>query len=51
MRPIEQAKSLQQEGDTVIATIGGFDLEYDGQRFGKDGYRYTTMLMRTGADH
>ncbi|TIU06661.1 MAG: hypothetical protein E5W40_19080, partial [Mesorhizobium sp.] len=22
-----------------------------GERFGKDGYRYATMLMRTGADH
>ncbi len=41
---------LQRQGETVIASIGGFDLEYDGERFGRDNYRYTTMLMRTGAD-
>lgn len=41
---------LQQEGDVVIASLGGFDLEYSSQRFGKDGYRYSTLLMRTGAD-
>jgi N12 class adenine-specific DNA methylase/adenine-specific DNA methylase len=41
---------LQQEGDVVIASLGGFDLGYCGERFGKDGYRYTTMLMRTGAE-
>jgi len=50
MKEILTLVQLQQEGDTVIASIGGFDLEFDGQRFGKDGYRYTTMLMRTGAD-
>lgn len=42
---------LQQEGDAVIASIGGFDIEYSGERFGKDGYRYTTTLLRTGADY
>ena len=42
---------LQQEGESVIASIGGFDLEYSGERFGRDGYRYTTMLQRTGADY
>jgi hypothetical protein len=40
---------LQNAGDVVIAGIGGFELEYSGERFGQDGYRYTTMLMRTGA--
>ncbi len=40
---------LQQSGEVVIAGIGGFDLEYSGERFGQDGYRYTTMLVRTGA--
>jgi N12 class adenine-specific DNA methylase/adenine-specific DNA methylase len=39
---------LQQTGDVVIAGIGGFDLEYSGERFGQDGYRYATMLVRTG---
>ncbi|MFT4119147.1 Eco57I restriction-modification methylase domain-containing protein [Bradyrhizobium sp.] len=42
---------LQQEGESVIAAIGGFDVEYSGERFGRDGYRYTTMLQRTGADY
>jgi len=51
MKEILTLVQLQHEGERVIASIGGFDLEYDGQRFGKDGYRYTTMLMRTGADH
>ncbi|MCW8060505.1 DEAD/DEAH box helicase family protein [Agrobacterium tumefaciens] len=51
MKEILTLVQLQREGETVIASIGGFDLEYEGQRFGKDGYRYATMLMRTGADH
>ncbi len=42
---------LQQEGETVIASIGGFDVAYSGERFGRDGYRYTTMLLRTGAEY
>jgi hypothetical protein len=50
MREILTLVQLQQEGGTTIASIGGFDLEYEGERFGKDGYRYTTMLVRTGAD-
>ena len=39
---------LQQAGDIVIAGIGGFELEYSGERFGQEGYRYATMLLRTG---
>lgn len=42
---------LQQEGESAIASIGGFDFEYSGERFGRDGYRYNTMLQRTGADY
>lgn len=42
---------LQQEGQIVIASIGGFDVAYNGERFGGDGYRYTTMLLRTGAEY
>ncbi len=35
-----------------LATIGGFDLIYEGERFGKgDGYRFETLLQRTGADY
>ena len=50
MKEILTLVQLQHEGESIIGSVGGFDLEYDGQRFGKDGYRYTTMLMRTGAD-
>jgi hypothetical protein len=39
---------LQHAGDIVVASLGGFDLEYSGERFGQDGYRYATMLVRTG---
>lgn len=42
---------LRQEGEVHIASIGGFDLVYDGERFGKDGYHYQTVLQRTGADY
>ncbi|UWU25997.1 DEAD/DEAH box helicase family protein (plasmid) [Rhizobium sp. CB3060] len=51
MKEILTLVQLQHEGDLVIAAIGGFDLEYSGERFGKDGYHYTTMLLRTGADY
>lgn len=51
MKEILTLVQFQQDGETVIASIGGFDLEYQGQRFGKDGYRYATMLLRTGADY
>ncbi|MHB1101850.1 MAG: N-6 DNA methylase [Devosia sp.] len=50
MREILTLVPLQHEGGTVIASAGGFDLAYSGQRFGQDGYRYTTMLVRTGAE-
>lgn len=49
MKEILTLVQLQQEGEIVIATIGGFDLAYSGERFGRDGYRYTTVLLRTGA--
>lgn len=52
MKEILTLVQLQQEGDVHLASIGGFDLVYAGDRFGKgDGYRYTTMLQRTGADY
>ncbi len=35
-----------------LATIGGFDLVYEGSVFGKgDGYRFETLLQRTGAEY
>lgn len=51
MKEILTLVQLSQAGDTTIASLGGFDLDYSGERLVKDGYRYTTMLMRTGADY
>ncbi|KKB84654.1 lactate dehydrogenase [Devosia limi DSM 17137] len=51
MKEILTLVQLQQEGDRVIASVGGFELEYSGERFGRDGYRYATMLLRSGEDH
>ena len=42
---------MQYEGEVAIARIGGFDLEFSGERGGRDGYCYETMLLRTGDDH
>jgi hypothetical protein len=52
MKEILTLLQLQQEGEVHLATIGGFDLLYEGERFGKgDGYRYETLLQRTGAEY
>jgi hypothetical protein len=52
MKEILTLLQLQQDGEVHLATIGGFDLVYEGERFGKgDGYRYETLLQRTGADY
>ncbi|ULJ82749.1 DEAD/DEAH box helicase family protein (plasmid) [Rhizobium sp. C104] len=52
MKEILTLVQLQQEGRVPIAAIGGFDLVYEGKRFGRgEGYRYQTLLKRTGADH
>jgi N12 class adenine-specific DNA methylase/adenine-specific DNA methylase len=52
MKEILTLLQLQQEGEVHLATIGGFDLIYEGERFGKgDDYRYETLLQRTGADY
>ncbi len=52
MKEILTLLQLHQEGEIHLATIGGFDLVYEGDRFGKgDGYRYETLLQRTGADY
>ncbi|CAD5270981.1 Lactate dehydrogenase [Bosea sp. 62] len=42
---------MRHEGEVVIAMIGGFELEFSGDRGGRDGYRYETMLLRTGDGH
>ena len=41
----------RQDGTQTVAAVGGFDVDYCGERFGRDGYRYTAMLMRTNADY
>ncbi len=52
MKEILTLLQLQQEGEVHLATIGGFDLVFEGERFGKgDGYRYEALLQRTGADY
>jgi hypothetical protein len=52
MKEILTLLQLQHEGEVHLATIGGFDLVYEGERFGKgDGYRYETLLQRTGAEY
>jgi len=52
MKEILTLVQLQQKGEVHIASIGGFDLVYDGESFGRgDAYRYQTLLQRTGADY
>jgi N12 class adenine-specific DNA methylase/adenine-specific DNA methylase len=52
MKEILTLVQLRHVGEIHLASIGGFDLVYDGERFGKsDGYHYTTVLQRTGADY
>ncbi len=50
MKEILTRVQLQHEGETVIGSIGGFELAFSGQRFGQDGFRYTTTLVRTRAE-
>jgi N12 class adenine-specific DNA methylase/adenine-specific DNA methylase len=42
---------LRQEEAGVIASVGGFDLEFEGKRVAREGFQYTTMLKRTGAKY
>ncbi|CVI64327.1 lactate dehydrogenase (plasmid) [Agrobacterium leguminum] len=52
MKEILTLVQLQQEGEVHIASIGGFDLIYSGEKFGRsDSYHYQTLLQRTGADY
>src|SRR5690606_4946490 len=50
MKEILTLVQLQHEDGTIIASVGGFEVRYSGERFGQDGYRYATMLVRTGAE-
>src|SRR6202043_2031804 len=40
---------LQHEDGVAIAAIGGFDVTFEGERVGREGYPYVAMLQRTGA--
>jgi N12 class adenine-specific DNA methylase/adenine-specific DNA methylase len=51
MKEVLPLVQLQQEGAVHLATIGGFDLVFEGERVGKDEYHYQTLLQRTGADY
>ena len=52
MKEILTLLQLQHKGEVHLATIGGFDVVYEGERFGEgDGYRYEALLQRTGADY
>ena len=52
MKEILTLVQLGQEGEVHIASIGGFDITYEGERFGRgDNYHYQTLLQRTGADY
>ncbi|MDO1585479.1 DEAD/DEAH box helicase family protein [Rhizobium oryzicola] len=52
MKEILTLLQSQKQGELHLATIGGFDLVFEGERFGKgDAYRYETLLQRTGADY
>ncbi|WP_429817339.1 DEAD/DEAH box helicase family protein [Ensifer sp. B1-9] len=52
MKEILTLLQLQQQGEVHLVSIGGFDLVYEGERFGKgDGYRYSTTLQRTGVGY
>ncbi len=52
MKEILTLVQLQQQGEVHIARIGGFDLVYIGEKFGRrDNYHYQTLLQRTGADY
>lgn len=52
MKEILTLVQLQLEGEVHIASIGGFDLVYVGEKFGRsDSYHYQTLLQRTGADY
>ena len=50
MQEVLSLVQLQHEKEAVIASIGGFDLVFAGQRLGREGYHYTTSLRRTGAE-
>ena len=54
MKEIVTLVQLQHAGETMIASIGGFDLVFTGQADNtrrSEDYQYSTHLVRTGVDH
>ena len=52
MKEILTLVQLHQEDEVQLASIGGFNLVYVGETFGRgDHYHYQTLLQRTGADY
>ncbi|GAA4131155.1 hypothetical protein ACFFTN_27340 [Aminobacter aganoensis] len=50
MKEVLTLVQIQHQGESVIASLGGFALEYSGGRLSKDSYRYNTVLMPSGRD-
>ncbi|MAS07142.1 MAG: lactate dehydrogenase [Ahrensia sp.] len=50
MKEIMTLVHLREEDEKTIAKIGGFDLIFSGQRFGKDDFHYDVAIERTGAE-
>ncbi|MCT4475454.1 lactate dehydrogenase, partial [Bosea sp. SSUT22] len=50
MKEILTLVQLQHEGEAIIASIGGFDLAFSGERLSRDGYHFRTMLLRTNSE-
>ncbi|WP_412052008.1 DEAD/DEAH box helicase family protein (plasmid) [Hoeflea sp. Naph1] len=50
MKEIMTLVHLQEENETTIATIGGFDLVFAGKCFGNDEFQYDVALARTDAE-
>ncbi|MBR1231668.1 helicase-related protein [Bradyrhizobium sp. AUGA SZCCT0182] len=50
MQEVLSLVQLQHEKEAIIASIGGFELVFAGQRLGREGYHYTTLVRRTGAE-
>tara|TARA_R110000751_G_scaffold101602_5_gene195859 strand:- start:16062 stop:18218 length:2157 start_codon:yes stop_codon:yes gene_type:complete len=50
MKEIMTLVHLQEEGETVIANIGGFDLVFSGKRYVQGDFQYDVALVRTGVE-
>ena len=50
MKEIMTLVHLREDDEKTIASIGGFDLVFSGQRFRNDEFQYDVALARTGAE-